>query len=344
MNIRPKILLAGGGTLGSVSPLLAIAKKYEADYLFVCSQSGPEKNVIAENGISYITLDSGKWRRYFSWQNFVDIFKLKINFWCSLRIIHRFRPNLVLTAGSFVAVPIVWAAWILRVPVIVHQQDIKVGLANRLMAPFAKKVTVVFPEQEQDFNRKKVVVTGNPVRDFTKHDYDKPIVVITGGGLGARSLNDFIKPFMPKLLSQYEVHHILGSQNWDQRLDLAGYQPYRFVTGGMLDLLSQADIIISRAGMSLISEAASLKKALVLVPIPGSHQEYNASFLAKHNAAFMVRQGSYQIMERYLDKLLERPELRQGLADNLYNLFPQNAINDYVILINSVLQREKEVI
>ncbi len=338
-SIHPKILLAGGGTLGSVSPLLAIAKKYQADYLFVCSQTGPEKNIIAENNIAYVTLDSGKWRRYFSWQNFVDVFKLKINFWRALKIIHNFRPDLVLTAGSYVAVPVVWAAWVCRVPIIVHQQDIKVGLANRLMALFAKKITVVFPEQENNFSRKKVVVTGNPVRDFIKHDYDKPIVVITGGGLGARSLNDFIKPFIPKLLSQYEVHHILGSQNWDQRLELAGYQPYKFVTSGMLDLLSQADIIISRAGMSLISEAANLRKALILVPIPSSHQEFNASFLAKRNAAFMVKQGSYQIMERYLDKLLERPELRQGLADNLYNLFPQNASNDYVILINSILEK-----
>ncbi len=338
---RPKILLAGGGTLGSVSPLLAIAKKYEAEYLFVCSQSGPEKDIIAENNITYIAINSSKWRRYFSWHNFVDIFKLKINTWRALAIIHKFRPDLILTAGSFVAVPVVWAAWILRVPVIVHQQDIKVGLANRLMAPFAKKITVVFPEQENDFKRKKVVVTGNPVRDFTKHDYDKSIIVITGGGLGARSLNDFIKPFIPKLLTEYEVHHVLGSKNWDQRLELEGYQPYKFVSSGMLDLLSQADIIISRAGMSLISEAARLKKSLVLVPIPKSHQELNASFLAKHNAALMVRQGSYQIMERYLDKLLTSSELRQGLADNLYNLFPQNAINDYVILINSVLGKDK---
>jgi len=337
---RPKILLAGGGTLGSVSPLIAIAKKYEAEYLFVCSQSGPEKSIIAENNIPYIAIDSSKWRRYFSWQNFVDIFKLKINTWRVLAIIHKFKPDLILTAGSFVAVPIVWAAWILRVPVIVHQQDIKVGLANRLMAPFAKKITVVFTEQANDFKKKKVVVTGNPVRDFTKHDYAKPIVVITGGGLGARSLNDFIKPFIPKLLSEYEVHHVLGSKNWDQRLELEGYQPYKFVSSGMLDLLSQADIIISRAGMSLISEAAMLKKALVLVPIPSSHQEQNASFLAKHNAALMVRQGSYQIMERYLDKLLASSELRQGLANNLYNLFPQNAINDYVILINSVLKKD----
>ena len=130
---------------------------------------------------------------------------------------------------------------------------------------------------------------------------------------------------------------MLGTKNWQQRLDLPGYHPHKILLEGMVALLSRADIIISRAGMSLISEAAALKKALVLIPMPDSHQERNSAFMAKHNAALMVRQGNHQIMDRYLDKLLDNNELRYGLANNLYKLFPKNGVNNYSILINKIL-------
>ncbi|MBU1203193.1 UDP-N-acetylglucosamine--N-acetylmuramyl-(pentapeptide) pyrophosphoryl-undecaprenol N-acetylglucosamine transferase [Patescibacteria group bacterium] len=338
-NKRKKIILAGGGTLGSVSPLLAVADKYLADYLFVCTENGPERKIIAKHNIDFVAIKSGKLRRYFSWQNFVDIFKIKLGFFQSIKIIIKFRPDIILTAGSFVAVPVAWAAWLLRVPVIVHQQDITVGLANKLMAPVAKKISVIFKEQEKDFKHSKVVVTGNPTIENQTETRQKPVVVITGGGIGARGLNKFVAPFVPKLLEYYEVHHVLGASNWDQRLKFDNYLPYKFIEQGMVNLLSQADIIISRAGMSLISEAASLKKALILIPMPHSHQERNASFLAKRNASLMVREGNPQIMDRYLDKILTKEELRLGLGRNLSGLFPKNAVNDYIILIDKIVDK-----
>ena len=339
-NRKKRIILAGGGTLGSVSPLLAVAQKYEADYLFIGTKKGPEKDYLKAQGLeNFVTIKSAKWRRYFSWQNFWDFFLLIFAFFQSLKILLKFKANLVLTAGSFVAVPVSLAAWFLRVPIIVHQQDVQVGLANKLMAPLAKKITVVFPVQEKYFSRKKVIVTGNPVRVYIpKEKEEAPCLVITGGGIGARGLNDFIAPFIPRLLEKYEIYHILGERNFDQRLDLPSYYPLKFMSEGIIDLLAKADIIISRAGMSLISEAAALKKALVLVPMPDSHQENNAAYLAKHNAAFMVRQGNYQIMDRYLDKLLQKDDLRLALGENLYQLFPQNAVNDYKILIDKILK------
>ncbi|MBT4209803.1 MAG: UDP-N-acetylglucosamine--N-acetylmuramyl-(pentapeptide) pyrophosphoryl-undecaprenol N-acetylglucosamine transferase [Candidatus Komeilibacteria bacterium] len=339
-NNKKKILLVGGGTLGSVSPLLAIADKYKAEYLFVGSEHGPEKDFVISQGIeNFLAIKSGKLRRYFSWQNFTDIIRIKLGFFQSLKIIWQFKPDIILTAGSFVAVPVVWAAWLMRKPVVVHQQDLLVGLANKLMVPFAKKITVVFPAQTKDFDNSKTVVTGNPVRK-TKTSLDKTekLIVITGGGLGARSMNEFLKPFIPKMTEAgFKVYHLLGSKNIDQALELDGYYSDKFVKTGMIDILSQSDIIISRAGMSLTSEAAALKKALVLIPITDTHQERNAAFLAKNNAAVMIRQGNNQIMDRYLDKLLAKQALRDGLGDNLYKLFPKNAVNDYIILIDKLL-------
>lgn len=335
---KPKILLVGGGTMGSVSPLLAVAQKFEAEYLFVCSPNGPEKKIIEESGIPFVTLDTGKWRRYFSWQNFVDLFKSKISFWKSLGIIRQFKPDIVLTAGSFVSVPVAFAAWFFRIPVIVHQQDIVVGLANKLMAPLAKKITVTFPEQQNSFRQKnKIIVTGNPVRELSSSVNIEKIILITGGGLGARGLNDFIKQFIPYLTKYYPVHHILGQENWEQRIVVDNYFPHQFVTSEMLDLLSRAELVIARAGMQTITEASCLAKPLIVIPMPNSHQEANAIFLAKHNAAYLVKQGQHQIMERYLEKLLNEPDLRAGLGNNLHQLFPDKAVDNYIKFIHDLI-------
>lgn len=337
---RKKILLAGGGTLGSVSPLLAVALHYPADYLFVGTIDGPEKDFVLAQGFNnFQAIKSGKLRRYFDIKNFSDIFFIIAGFFQSLKIIFKFKPDIVLTAGSFVAVPVAFAAWLLRKPVIVHQQDIVVGLANRLMAPFAKKITVLFDEQIKNFNSHKTVITGNPVRSV-KIDLEKnePLVLITGGGLGARTMNNFVKQFVPKIIaSGFKVYHLLGAKNSDQALNLDGYYSDNMVNKNMLDVMSQADIIISRAGMSSISEAAALQKALVLIPMTDSHQERNATFLAKKNAALMIPQYNYKIMDRYLDKLLTKEDLRKALGNNLYNLFPQNAVNNYIIIIDQIL-------
>lgn len=333
-----KILLVGGGTLGSVMPLLAIAEKYPAQYLFVGSKSGPEKNIVKKTKINFQEISSGKFRRYWSWQNFTDLFKIKLAFWQSIKIIKNFQPDIVLTAGSFVAVPVAFAAWFSKIPVIVHQQDLELGLANKLMSVLAKKITITFSEQQKYFNQKKTVLTGNPVRKFINTNKNLPAsILITGGGLGARGFNDFLKKFIPKLTKNFEVHHILGEKNYDQALSLENYYPYKFVDDQMGDLLKQAEIIISRAGMSMITEAASLKKALVLIPMPETHQEKNAKFFAKHNAAYYCRQGNNQILERYLQKLTTNLDLRTGLGLNLYNLFPKSAVDKYIKLIEDVV-------
>ncbi|MCB9802603.1 UDP-N-acetylglucosamine--N-acetylmuramyl-(pentapeptide) pyrophosphoryl-undecaprenol N-acetylglucosamine transferase [Candidatus Nomurabacteria bacterium] len=337
-EIKRKILLVGGGTLGSVSPLLAVAQKYSADYLFLGTKTGPEKNLIQSAGLNFQEISSGKLRRYWAWSNFVDLFKIKFAFWQSIKILKKFKPELVLTAGSFVAVPVAWGAWFLRIPVIVHQQDLEIGLANRLMAPVAQKITVTFEEQKKYFKQKKVVVTGNPVRQFlTSEKNQRPSILITGGGLGARGFNDFLRKFIPKLSKNFQVHHILGEKNYDQALSLENYHPYRSLNSGMGQLLNQAEIIISRAGMSLITEAAYFRKALILIPIPNTHQEKNAKFFAKHNAAYYCRQGSNQILERYLNKLTTNKVLRDGLADNLFKLFPTKAVDNYIKVIEDVL-------
>ncbi|HTW96260.1 MAG TPA: glycosyltransferase, partial [Candidatus Methylomirabilis sp.] len=213
-NKAKKILLTGGGTAGSVSPLLAIAEDLRAqggfDFLFVGTKNGIEKQMVKEARIPYRSVAAGKLRRYFDWRNFVDVFKIKLGFWQAFFLMIKERPDLVMAAGGFVAVPVVWAAWLLRVPVIIHQMDIRPGLANKLMAPFARVITVTFEKSLADYGA-KAIFTGNPIKkslramryalredDFKKREAavrrfglksGLPVIFVVGGGTGAEGIN-----------------------------------------------------------------------------------------------------------------------------------------------------------
>lgn len=113
------------------------------------------KKVVENYKIPFNIIFSGKLRRYFSWQNFIDIFKIKIAFWQSFFILSKFKPDIILSAGSFVSVPVIWAGWLLRIPCCIHQLDIRPTLANKLVAPFVKKITVTFEKSLNDFSKKK---------------------------------------------------------------------------------------------------------------------------------------------------------------------------------------------
>jgi UDP-N-acetylglucosamine--N-acetylmuramyl-(pentapeptide) pyrophosphoryl-undecaprenol N-acetylglucosamine transferase len=213
------VLCIGGGTLGSVSPLLAVAedareRKAGHDVRFWGTASGPERAVVEAAGFKFTPVFGGKLRRYFSWQNFaapLQTFAGVVQAWQQLG---KWRPDVLLAAGSYVAVPGVWAAWLRRIPVVVHHQDVDVGLANRLMFPFSRAVTTVFPVRPG--LPKRAVVTGNPVRrpflqPWTAEakasvrlrlglDGDKPVLVVVGGSGGASGLNNLVVHSLPLLL------------------------------------------------------------------------------------------------------------------------------------------------
>src|SRR5579864_4564887 len=145
-----KILLVGGGSGGPVAPLIAVADHIQmahpkAEFLLVGTNSGPERQMAAAAGIGFKHITTGKLRRYFSLKNLGSPFLTLFGFFQSLRILKKFRPDCVFGTGSFVQVPMVWAAWFLKIPVVLHQQDILPSLANRLCQMVAKKITVTFP-------------------------------------------------------------------------------------------------------------------------------------------------------------------------------------------------------
>src|SRR3989344_9571016 len=164
-----RIILSGGGTIGSVSPLIAVyqaikKQRPDTEFLWSGTRRGPEQRLVTQYGIAFQPIFSGKLRRYFSLKNFIDPSYVLLGFFQSRRLIKSFLPDVVLTAGGFVSVPLVRAAKQLRVPAVIHQQDVVPGLANRLMARSASMITAAFEKTRADFPKSAVEIVGNPVR------------------------------------------------------------------------------------------------------------------------------------------------------------------------------------
>ncbi|MDD5031858.1 MAG: UDP-N-acetylglucosamine--N-acetylmuramyl-(pentapeptide) pyrophosphoryl-undecaprenol N-acetylglucosamine transferase [Patescibacteria group bacterium] len=369
-----KILLTGGGTGGSVSPLLAVADELTSpptplpplpnpllirrgnekgevrgekgeryEFLWVGTKFGPEREMVEKFGIKFIDIPSGKLRRYFSLKNFLDPFKIIAGFFKSFFIILKWRPDLVMTAGSFVSVPIVWAAWILRVPVLVHQQDVRAGLANKLMAPFANVVTVTFEESLASYG-KKAVWTGNATR-FKNLDlrikneaiYKKlglqknfPIVLIVGGGTGAEAINKLVWESLDKLTKFCQIVHITGKEKGsrNQESGIRNYVSYDFLEHEkVMEIMRAADLVVSRAGLGFLTEISYLAKPAIIIPMPDTHQEDNARIFAKDEAAIVLDQKKLTSRDftNKIGELLKNETLRGKLSSNAAEVMKKGA-------------------
>lgn len=338
-----KIILSGGGTLGSVMPLIAVAKylktmEPEVEFLWLGTKNGPEKKIVEESGIRFSPIFSGKFRRYMSWQNILDLFLIKLAVWQSFFIIIKEKPNLVVSAGGFVAAPVVWASWLWGAPVIIHQQDFRAGLANKLCAPFAKKITVAFEKSLEDYPKKKTVWIGNPARKlsclaekarkFFDVNKNKPVILILGGGTGAAGINKLILESLEKILKFAQVIHLTGSartvlagKNKDG--PCIGYHAYEFLTKEMACAYAVADVVISRAGMGVLTELASLGKPAILIPLAG-HQEENAKYFVDKSAAIVLKErglASEKLAEE-IEKLIKDKKIQNKLSENIKKVFP----------------------
>lgn len=321
--------------MGSVSPLIAVYEKIKKDnpqteFLFIGSVSGPEKKAVESYKILYQQISSGKLRRYFSWDNFIDPFKIFWGFVQSFIIIIKFKPNVVMIAGSFIGVPVAWAAYLLRVPVLIHQQDIIAGLANKMMANVAKRITVSYEPSLTDFSISKTVLTGNPVREefyacnpqrgrviFGLKE-DLPVLLILGGGTGSQVLNEIVEQSLSDLLQFVQVIHITGR---DKKIDIEAenYHQFEFLTHEMTEAICAADLVVTRAGMSTLSELIVLAKPVVIIPIPESHQEYNAGYFQKNNAAVVLSQSSLnkEVFVSTIKELFFEKHRRDNLSRNI---------------------------
>jgi len=364
---KKRIILTGGGTAGSVAPLLALytdlrRKRPALDFVWLGTYDGPEKDMVENQNIPFTAIAGGKLRRYFSWRNLTDVFWVLAGFCQSLKFIRQHRPDLVLSAGSFISVPVVWAARLLRVPVLVHQQDARPGLANRLMAPFASAITVTFESSLEHFGS-RAVWTGNPVRREIKsfniakqeavrkmglRGNKNQVVLIMGGGTGAQAINELVAGALPKLTDMCQVIHITGRNRGDlPELDRAetqdrNYKKFDFLqTDGLVKAYTVADIVVSRCGMSSLTELSFLAKPCILIPIPDSHQEDNAAVFRAKEAAKVLDQTELdpETFAGHISELVHDREAREKLAGNIKYIMRPDANRRLLRLIDEELNR-----
>ena len=308
-----RILFTGGGTAGHVTPNIALIEALTAegwDCQYVGSRAGIERELISPLAICYHSIHSGKLRRYFSWQNFIDPLFILLGTFQSLWLCLRLRPDIVFSKGGFVAVPVVFAAWLCRIPVISHESDITPGLANRLCLPFSRVLCVNFPETigylSASLPPERIRLTGSPLRsglrntdasrgrDFLGFDQAKPIVLVVGGSLGARALNEAIWDSLPALLEQYQLVHMVGAGNKHEHRGGA-YVQFEYLGDEYGDVLAAADMVVSRAGANSLFELLSFRKPHLLVPLTAAasrgDQLVNARVMADAGMSLVIQES-----------------------------------------------------
>lgn len=340
-----KILLTGGGTGGHFYPLIAIAEKLieVADKqkiidpkLYYMSDSPYDKRMLFENKITFVQIPAGKMRTYFSVKNFFDMFKTAAGLFFGLLSMFFIYPDVVISKGGYSAFPAVFAAKLLRIPVIVHESDSYPGRLNVWTAKFAWHVAISWPEAAEYLPKEKTALTGQPIRkeilhgdpngahEFFKLKSDLPIILVLGGSQGAEIINNIIVDTLPELLSRYQIIHQTGENNikdvlsrskllMENNQNIERYAPMPYLNNLATRMAAGcADIVISRAG-SAIFEIASWGIPSIIIPITnsnGNHQRKNAFNYARTGACEVIEESnlSPHLLVAEIDKMLTSKE------------------------------------
>lgn len=320
-----RLVLVGGGTGGHFYPLIAVAESLRErtanDAAFELYYLGPDPynaEALAKQGIKFVRCPAGKNRVYRSVSNYLDVFKTAWGIVVAFFKLLWLYPDAVLSKGGYTSVPVVVAAWLLRIPIVVHESDAVPGRANLLAARFARTIALAYDEAAEFFKGKenKLEQSGMPIRRSfrTKIDNphailgiqnDRPVILVTGGSSGAERLNNFIIASLPRLLNNFNVIHQVGDANVDQVSSTASAlfsdsEPlsHYFVFGHLSEerfaaALQSATLVISRAGSTTLFEIAAAGKPAIVVPIPediSRDQRSNAYSYARATGAVVLEE------------------------------------------------------
>ena len=344
---------------------------WQPRFQYVGSAGGVEARLAREAGIEFVGVQSGKLRRskrflgLFSRRNFADALRVPVGIGQAMGAVRRFRPDVVLATGGYVSVPPVIAAGLLGRPVLIHEQTVQVGLANRIAARFARRIALTFEGALADLPprlRAKAFVTGNPVRaavfagdreravgrfGFSSEDDALPTVYVTGGAQGAHILNRAVESVLPELLSECRLIHQCGPPDQDHLQQMARGLPPElgrryFVTGfvgeEIGDVYALADLIVGRSGAGTVTEAAALGKPALfipLVPTGGDEQTRNARRSADAGAAVILTNADLDgpRLGTEIAALLQDPERRARMGAAARTLARPEAARDLALAL-----------
>lgn len=318
MNKRHlKVIICAGGTGGHIYPGISIAqclrsKDKDNKILFFISSKPLDKEIVGRNGFRFSRIMSAGFARDISIGSIMSFLIFGLSFVQSCVKILGFRPDILVSMGGYSSLSSVMAAWLFRIPVIIHEQNVLPGAANRLASRFAKKIAVSFEESKKYFPDGKTAVTGNPVREsivtaeraFSKKIFgfgdDRPTLLVIGGSQGAASINRAVAEMLPLLKdTELNILHVSGEKEHEKaKLSAAAeehgkvnYRVFAYIDD-MSTALSACDLVASRAGATVLAEIACRALPSVLVPYPyaaGKHQDLNAKVFESAGAAIMVQ-------------------------------------------------------
>ncbi|MGK2848896.1 MAG: undecaprenyldiphospho-muramoylpentapeptide beta-N-acetylglucosaminyltransferase [Minisyncoccota bacterium] len=367
MSDIPRVVLTGGVSGGHTFPLIAVAqslrKKMSAEgtsssghleLLFIGSRGRFEETAMhtAEIPMKYIV--TGKWRRYFALQNVVDLFRMPIGFLQALWYLLVFMPDAVFSKGGSASVPVVLAAWMYRIPVMIHDSDAVAGRANRFLGHFVSRVAIAYPSAHAYFSPNKTALTGNPVRaeilsgnsarGLSRFGLvtNKSTIVVLGGSQGAQILNKALLGILPSLLEKnIQVLHQTGDAHYADiissveayglKIGESGYVPVAFLdVEAMADALALATLVISRAGAGSIAELAATGKTTILVPLESAanhEQRMNAYDVAELGATLVLEEANLgeHILLQKIEELMNNPVLSATMAEKLRAFYHPDA-------------------
>jgi UDP-N-acetylglucosamine--N-acetylmuramyl-(pentapeptide) pyrophosphoryl-undecaprenol N-acetylglucosamine transferase len=333
-----RLLVAGGGTGGHVFPGIALAEEVVTrhpanDVVFVGTARGLEATVVPQAGFPIELIDVKGLKGQGLLQTLKNLLLLPLALVQSVRILRRWRPDIVVGVGGYASGPVVLVAWLLRIPTAVQEQNAIPGFTNRILGRVVRAAFTAFPEAARHFPRRKVYQLGNPIRRTLMENYMRPVakhptpcLLVFGGSQGAHALNMRVieaLPHLADLRGALRITHQTGARDREQvekGYRACGFEPdvREFITD-MSAAYAQADLVLCRAGATTLAELTVCKKPSILVPFPAAadnHQVHNARSLVDAGAAVMIEERTLtgEVLANEIRTVLDAPERRERMA------------------------------
>lgn len=365
------IIITGGGSGGHLIPMISLAdglkKKYE---VVILTGSGPnDKLIITKTDYKRYYVISGKIHRYHGlWpyaRNISNIIKTLFGFLQCLFILISIRPKLIFSKGGYVSLPVILAGRLLKIPIVVHESDLVIGMTNRIALKYANKFCVSFPPENYNVPVDKLVYTGHILRpevlEYEKRkpseikrllqiNSDIPTLLITGGSQGALGLNKVVARSIDQLLKICNVIHLCGFSDFmwlsdirDNLKDARGKYLVENYSHDIIGYMRIADLILSRAGSNSLAEIAALKKPAIIVPYQyaaGDHQKHNAEYFRRSGGGVVIDQDllTSDRLTETVEKLLTDKKYLDQLGQNAYNANQFKGVEIISNLIDQLIQ------
>ena len=367
-----KIVLIGGHLSPALCVLEALPKT--AKVLFI----GRKYALEGDNALSleyktmnslrvpFVALNTGRLQRKLTKHTMSSFFKLPFGIIKSFITLVKFKPDAVVGFGGYVSIPVALSAYILRIPIVIHEQTMEAGFANRFLGRLAAKICISWDSSRKYFPKNKTVLTGNPVRKFQisnfkfQIDKRKPLIYITGGSLGSHFINSLVEGCVGQLLERYNLIHQTGdSQEFQDfarlerlRNSLPETEKERYILRKFIDpkdvggILRETSLVVSRSGMNIVTELLHFEKPSLLIPLPFSQnneQLKNARFLEKLGLGKVFQQSEIDPKKLYQAIDLMFRDINNYRLDKkeLKNFLRKNAAQNIIDVINYVRKSKK---